>query len=98
MSVAVDPIVVPPVIESEDGRLGELRARAAEVSSRFGDEDLARWEERCEFPEALYAALGESGLLGLTVPVVYGGMGCGVREACVVLEELAYGCGVGAAI
>ena len=91
-------MTVPPLIEGEEGYLGELRARAAEVTAPFGDADLHRWEEQRAFPEELYDRLRASGLLGLTVPTEYGGEGHGVREACVVLEELAYGCGVGAAI
>ena len=84
-------MTVPPLIEGEEGYLGELRARAAEVTAPFGDADLHRWEEQRAFPEELYDRLRASGLLGLTVPTEYGGEGHGVREACVALEELAYG-------
>ncbi|MFY9264093.1 MAG: acyl-CoA dehydrogenase family protein, partial [Solirubrobacterales bacterium] len=92
------PITFPPVLETEPGHLGELRERAAVAVGGFTDSDLAGWEERAEFPEAVYEALREAGLLGLTMPVEFGGGGYGVRESCVVLEELAYRCGVGAAI
>ncbi|MFY9487471.1 MAG: acyl-CoA dehydrogenase family protein, partial [Solirubrobacterales bacterium] len=91
-------IAFPPVIDPEPGALGELRERAAAAVAGFTDSDLAGWEQRAEFPEPVYAALRDAGLLGLTMPPKYGGGGLGVRESCVVLEELAFRCGVAAAI
>lgn len=97
-TTAPAPIDIPALIEPHEPHLEELRARAAAAVSSFTDEEVARWEEERVFPEELYERLRESGLFGLTVPIEYGGEGHGVREACVVLEELAYRCGVGAAI
>src|SRR5262245_5634216 len=44
------------------------------------------------FPVEAIAALGEAGLLGLTVPPRFGGMGKGPRVAAAVLEALAERC------
>ncbi len=44
------------------------------------------------FPTEAIHALGEAGLLGLTVPKEYGGMGCGLRTAAAVLDEVAQRC------
>ncbi len=99
MSAAARQLVTfPSLIDPEEPHLEALRARASTVAAGFTDEEVARWEEERVFPEELYAGLRESGLFGLTVPTAYGGEGQGVREACVVLEELAYRCGVGAAM
>lgn len=91
-------ITVPPLMEPDAPHLEALRSRAAAAVAGFSDEEVAGWEEARVFPEALYERLRASGLLGLTVPAAYGGEGQGVQEACVVLEELAYRCGIGAAI
>jgi hypothetical protein len=37
---------------------------------------------------ALWATLAEAGLLGLVVPGEFGGMGFGIQEACVLLQEI----------
>ncbi|UTI66212.1 acyl-CoA dehydrogenase family protein [Paraconexibacter antarcticus] len=97
-TTAPPPHEIPALIEPEEPHLDDLRARVAAAVSVFTDDEVAGWEEERVFPEELYDRLRDSGLLGLTVPVEYGGEGQGVREACVVLEELAYRCGVGAAI
>lgn len=86
-----DVPVLPPLVEPEPGPLGELRRRAAAVAARIAP-DARRWDDEETFPEPSFAAIRDAGLLGLTVPEAYGGDGLGVREACVVLEELAVGC------
>jgi alkylation response protein AidB-like acyl-CoA dehydrogenase len=98
MAVATPEIAFPPLIEPLHGRANELHQRAAAVCARFSDEEVAGWEEREEFPEAVLEAMREERLLGITVPRHYGGDGLGVYEACVVLEELAHGCGIAAVI
>jgi alkylation response protein AidB-like acyl-CoA dehydrogenase len=61
-------------------------------------EDFARKEvapvigelyERCEFPYAIVAKMGEMGLFGLPVAEEYGGMGGDYFALCLALEELA---------
>ena len=49
------------------------------------------------FPEESFGRLAELGVLGITVPVEYGGAGAGYTEMCIVTEELAWFCGSTAA-
>ncbi|HET9596180.1 MAG TPA: acyl-CoA dehydrogenase family protein [Anaeromyxobacteraceae bacterium] len=48
-----------------------------------------RWDETGEFPAATVKALGELGLLGMTVPERYGGAELGAVEVSIVVEEVA---------
>ncbi|MCI0570806.1 MAG: acyl-CoA dehydrogenase family protein [Myxococcaceae bacterium] len=52
------------------------------------------WEERQEFPRALFTRFGELGFLGLKYPEEYGGSNAGELYEAVLLEELAR-CGSG---
>ncbi|MGE4428445.1 MAG: acyl-CoA dehydrogenase family protein [Solirubrobacteraceae bacterium] len=81
----------PPLVEVEDGPLGDVRRRAAAVATAIAPE-AARWDREDRFPESSWERLRDAGLLGLTVPRAYGGEGLGVPEACAVLEELAVAC------
>ncbi len=47
------------------------------------------WDERQEFPRALFGQLGELGLMGVVWPVEYGGSGMSTLDYAVVIEELA---------
>lgn len=46
-----------------------------------------------EFPREHFTKLAELGMLGLPVPEEYGGVGADWISVCIVLDELAYGCG-----
>jgi isovaleryl-CoA dehydrogenase len=45
------------------------------------------------FPEESFRRMADLGVLGITVPVEYGGAGAGYTEMCIVTEELARFCG-----
>ncbi|HSZ39713.1 MAG TPA: acyl-CoA dehydrogenase family protein [Trebonia sp.] len=45
------------------------------------------------FPREQIEALGDGGLLGLTVPAEFGGGGAGPRDAAIVIRELGMACG-----
>lgn len=47
------------------------------------------WDETQHFPAELFQLLGEQGLMGMLVPVAYGGTGLGYREYVAAIVELA---------
>lgn len=61
---------------------------ASVFAGATGTEHLRTVEADCDrFDEALWASLGETGLLGLGVPEEHGGAGLGLIEVCRVLIE-----------
>jgi alkylation response protein AidB-like acyl-CoA dehydrogenase len=65
---------------------------ARDVATRVLAERAADVDREGAFPRESLAALGQAGLLGLTIPETFGGMGQGPRVACAVLDELAQRC------
>jgi alkylation response protein AidB-like acyl-CoA dehydrogenase len=66
--------------------------RATEIAQRDLKRLASRWDENEEFPEETYELLRETGLIGMTVPLEYGGQGFSTLDACLVLEKIAAGC------
>ena len=54
--------------------------------------EAARVDREATFPEASIGALGQCGLLGLTVPAAFGGRGQGIRTVAAVLEVVGRHC------
>ncbi len=50
------------------------------------------WDERQEFPAKVFSQFGEMGLLGMMVPVEYGGSGMDPVAVTMILEEVGRGC------
>ena len=55
--------------------------------------DMMEWDESQKFPIDLFHKLGELGLMGVLVPVEYGGSGLGYFEYVTVISEIAKVCG-----
>jgi len=72
-----------------DDDLSEIRAGVAAICARFDDEYWLARDTDGEFPGDFCRALAEAGWLGLTMPEEYGGSGLGVREAAVMMNEIA---------
>jgi alkylation response protein AidB-like acyl-CoA dehydrogenase len=75
--------------------LHELEPEQREIrdlARRFADERIAphaaRWDREHEFPRALFAELGELGLMGVCIPAEHGGAGADFLSYVLVLEEL----------
>lgn len=77
-------------------RLNEEQEQIVATATRVADEVLApeagNVDRNGAFPAASVAALGASGLMGLTVPPQHGGLGQGLRPAAAVIETLAQRC------
>jgi alkylation response protein AidB-like acyl-CoA dehydrogenase len=74
-------------------RLSEEQTAIVEKARQIGDEVIARHaaevDRESRFPREALDALGEAGLLGLTVPTEYGGLGQNLRTAAAVLDGIA---------
>jgi len=85
--------VICPVVPAfgEDMRVdvGDRLAPVLEIADKYAHEVDADGR----FPVEAVAALRESGLLGLTLPVEVGGLGAGPHELVTVLSSLASACG-----
>ena len=74
--------------EEQTAVIGEVRRVAEEsIAPHAADVDA-----QGRFPREAVDALAKAGLLGLTIPVEYGGMGHSVRVACAALDEIAQRC------
>jgi alkylation response protein AidB-like acyl-CoA dehydrogenase len=77
-------------------RLNEEQQRIVRQAAGIADARVAPNAERVDsmaaFPSDSIAALGEGGLLGLTIPIAYGGMGQGLRTLAAVIDEIAQRC------
>ena len=73
--------------ESPDHRL--IREAIREICTRYPDEYWAGLEESRTFPWEFYDAMAKGGWIGIAIPAEYGGGGCGIAEASIVLEEVA---------
>ncbi len=74
-------------VETEEQRM--IRESVANLCSRFPDE---YWEERDrlgEFPQEFYDLVAEAGWIGTAIPERWGGAGRGIRDAAILLEEIA---------
>ena len=68
--------------------MDDLRAAVRDLCARFGEDYWQGADERREYPEAFVEALTDAGYLACLIPEEYGGPGLGLREACVILEEI----------
>ncbi|KAJ8902320.1 hypothetical protein NDN08_006727 [Rhodosorus marinus] len=68
-----------------------------ESVKKFTDKEVAPFADEIDkssvFPSRLWTAMGDMGLLGVTAPEKYGGLGLGYSHHCLVMEELSRGSG-----
>jgi len=68
-----------------------------DLARKFARTEMAPHAAECDrtsrFPEEIYRKAHALGLMNLNVPTEYGGSGLGLFEQCLIVEELAYGCG-----
>jgi acyl-CoA dehydrogenase len=67
-----------------------------EIASRFASERIrpvaAEFDEQSRFPQAIIKEGHGLGLINLTLPDECGGTGLSIFDACLVIEEIAWGC------
>jgi alkylation response protein AidB-like acyl-CoA dehydrogenase len=78
-------------------RLNQEQQRILETVRTVADAGIAPHAARVDreraFPRESLAALGAAGLLGLTVPAEFGGLGQGLRTMAATLDQVAQRCG-----
>lgn len=70
----------------------DLQALVREVARKELAPRVARWDRSHEFPWDSIHALAQAGVLGLTIPQAYGGLGASWFEAVLAIEEVARVC------
>lgn len=83
-----------------DFKLTDEQSALQELAREFAEKEIAPvaldYDARAEFPMAVVKKMHALGLMNITVGDKYGGGGLGWVEACLVGEEIAYGCaGIG---
>jgi acyl-CoA dehydrogenase len=66
----------------------ELRESVRKVCERFPDSYWRELDAAREYPEEFVGAMTEAGYLGALIPEEYGGMGLGLADTSVILEEI----------
>ncbi|MFT4082211.1 MAG: acyl-CoA dehydrogenase family protein [Nocardioides sp.] len=69
--------------------MSDVRASAAGIAARFGAPYFLDCARAARFPGELWQELAEAGLIGIGLPVAYGGGGAGLVDLAAVTEELA---------
>jgi acyl-CoA dehydrogenase len=75
------------MVENEDHKA--IREGVRAVVSRFGDDYWLARDNDGEFPREFHRAMADAGWLGITMPTEYGGAGLGVKEAAIMMHEVA---------
>jgi butyryl-CoA dehydrogenase len=71
----------------------DLRKRARELAENVMRPLAAKYDEAQEYPWEVQKAIKEAGLSGVWIPKEYGGLGGGVLDLCIVVEEFSRACG-----
>ena len=74
-----------------------LRAAVRDLCARFPDEYWRQTDRERVYPEAFVRALTEAGYLSALIPREHGGLGLGITEASIILEEINHSGGSSAA-
>jgi acyl-CoA dehydrogenase len=66
----------------------ELRRQVRQLCHQFGEEYWQQRDLNREYPEQFVAALTKAGYLSALIPTEYAGLGLGITEAAIILEEV----------
>ncbi len=70
----------------------ELQRKAREFAQQYMIPYAKYYDKTGEFPLPIMKRCWESGLMNLGIPKEYGGLGLGILDQCIVVEEMAAGC------
>ena len=80
-----------------DYGFNELQTMVRDLSRQIAEEKIKpvrqHHDETGEFPHAIVKVLADSDLCGVYISEEYGGLGGGILELCICVEELSKGCG-----
>jgi alkylation response protein AidB-like acyl-CoA dehydrogenase len=71
----------------------ELKSRARELAEKVIRPVAAKHDVEQTYPWEVQKAIKEAGLSGVWIPKEYGGLGGGVLDLCIVVEEFSRACG-----
>ena len=69
-----------------------IRLMARDFARKELEPNASDWDKQGVFPIGAIKKMGELGLLGMMVPVEYGGSGAGAVAYSLALQEIAYSC------
>ncbi len=85
------------VLKGDDWGLSEDSLALRLEARRFAEEEIipvaSKFDESADFPGEIISKAHKLGLINLTVPAELGGTGLSVYDTCLVIEEIAAGCG-----
>jgi acyl-CoA dehydrogenase len=68
----------------------KIRQNVQEICNQFPDEYWRELDRERRYPDEFVEALTKAGWLGALIPEEYGGLGLGITEAAMILEEINY--------
>ena len=68
----------------------KIRQNVQEICNQFPDEYWRELDRERRYPDEFVEALTKGGWLGALIPEEYGGLGLGISEAAMILEEINY--------
>ena len=71
----------------------EYAERTKEIADKYVRPAAAELDRNQTYPWEIVKKLQEAGLMGVWIPKEYGGEGDGIRNLCIVIEELSKACG-----
>ena len=66
----------------------QIRESVATICQKYGEEYWRNLDKKKEYPTDFVKEMTTSGFLNILIPQEYGGAGLGLKEACIVLEEI----------
>lgn len=76
------------ILTRERPELQQLRSKVRNLCADFPDEYWREMDLKREYPQAFVDAMTEARLLAALIPKEYGGLGMGISEASIVMEEI----------